>query len=105
MGESAAKTFVIKAEELTLLSELPAGYPRPRRLEWINRGTDARLRATSVQMLLRTLFRDAARTPSVRRLHHSTGLRVIFATSEERMSFAQAFREARQRASTAKEHA
>jgi hypothetical protein len=86
--------FVIKAEELPILSRMRRDYPSPRRLEWINRGTDQRLRPTTVQMLLRTLFKDTP-SPSIGRLHNSTGLRVVFGTDAELRAFSLAFQKAR----------
>ena len=44
-------------------------------------------------MLLRTLFQPAA-SPSVQKLHDSSGLRVIFRSDAERERFATAFRDA-----------
>ena len=82
-------SFVIKAEELATLNYLDRNHPRPRRLEWINRGTNQKLRRTSIELLLRTLFRQVT-SPSVVRLHHSSGLRAIFATEQERARFARA---------------
>jgi len=82
--------FVIKAEELAALNYLDRNHPRPRKLEWINRGTNQPLRRSSIEMLLRTLFREVE-TPSVVRLHQSAGLRAVFATDRERQRFASAF--------------
>ena len=87
-------TFVVKAEELSALNYLSSGHPRPQLAEWINRGTDQTLKQTSVDMLLRTLFRDVL-SPSVVRLHRLAGLRVIFRTDRERDQFAAAFAAAR----------
>lgn len=83
-------TFVIKAEELPALNYLTRNHPRPRKLEWINRGTDQRLKRTSVEMLLRTLFNEVE-TPSVVRLHQSSGLRAVFGSEQERARFASEF--------------
>lgn len=94
-----APAFVIKAEELPALNYLVPGHPRPRQVEWINRGTDQKLRRSSVEMLLRTLFVDVA-TPSVVRLHRHAGLRAIFGTNKERDLFASAFAAARAHNST-----
>lgn len=82
--------FVIKAEELVALNYLDRNHPRPRKLEWINRGTNQPLRRSSIEMLLRTLFRDVE-TPSVVKLHQSAGLRAVFGTDQERQKFASAF--------------
>ena len=86
--------FVIKAEELAALNYLDRDHPRPREVEWINRGTDQILKPSTVDMLLRTLFRDVV-SPSVLRLHQSAGLRAIFRTERERDRFAAAFAKAR----------
>ena len=95
MGKMSEQAhFVVRAEDLPVLSDLPPGLPRPRRLEWINRGTDQPLRYTSVAMLLRTLFRDSGHSASVKRLHSSTGLRVVFQNWNDRSAFASAFQEA-----------
>lgn len=87
------RAFVIKAEELPALNRLPTDFPRPAALEWIDRGRDAKLRTTTVEMLVRTLFRRSI-SPSVRRLHHSAGLRVIFRDTKDRHRFAIMFRDA-----------
>lgn len=92
--DESPAAFVIKAEDLPLLNYLPGRIPRPRRLEWINRGTNQRLRFSSVAMLMRTLFREVRHSPSVRRLQKAAGLRVVFRDMEERQAFANAFRQA-----------
>lgn len=86
--------YVIKPEELLALNYLDAEFPRPSGAEWINRGTDQKLKASTVEMLQRTLFRDLA-PPSVVQLHRSAGLRVFFPSEAERNAFAAAFSEAR----------
>ena len=93
--------YVIKAEELVAVNYLADDHPRPQSVEWINRGTDQVLRPTTTDMLLRTLFQPAA-SPSVQKLHDSSGLRVIFCSDTERERFATAFRDAiaKERAST-----
>lgn len=88
--------YVIKPEELLALNYLDAEFPRPSGAEWINRGTDQKLKASTVEMLQRTLFRDLA-PPSVVQLHRSAGLRVFFPSEGERNAFAAAFTEARAR--------
>jgi hypothetical protein len=93
---SSPPAFVIKAGELGALSYLPRTHPTPRRVEWINRGTNQKLRRTSVELLLRTLS-QGAHSPSVRRLHDSAGLRAIFTNERERIRFASAFAAARAR--------
>lgn len=83
-------SFVIKAMELAALNYLRKGHPVPRRLKWINRGTDQDLRPTTVQMLLRTLFLNQ-KSPSIVKLHESSGLRVSFSNMADRDAFAKAF--------------
>ena len=89
----AAPAYVIKALELHALNNLPEDFPRPQGLEWINRGRDTRLKRTSVEMLVRTLFRGI-KTASVNRLHEQAGLRVIFTSEEDRRAFAKLFKSA-----------
>lgn len=86
--------YVVKAAELPALHCLSPGFPRPVAVEWINRGTDQRLRPSSVEMLLRTLFDDHG-SPSVVRLHQSTGLRFLFEHLRDRDAFASSVSEAR----------
>ena len=95
--------YVIKAEELVAVNYLADDHPRPRSVEWINRGTDQVLRPTTTDMLLRTLFQPDA-SPSVQKLHDSSGLRVIFRDEGERERFAAAFREALDRERAVTEH-
>ena len=92
---------MIKAEELVAVNYLADDHPRPQSVEWINRGTDQVLRPTTTDMLLRTLFQPAA-SPSVQKLHDSSGLRVVFRSDAERERFATAFRDAiaKERATT-----
>jgi hypothetical protein len=93
-ADPAPPSFVIKADELPALNYLDRRHPRPRRLEWVNRGTNQKLRPTSIEHLLRTLFGEGL-SPSVMRLHESAGLRAVFDTEKDRFRFAQAFEEAR----------
>ena len=95
--------YVIKAEELVAVNYLTDDHPRPKSVEWINRGTDQVLRPTTTDMLLRTLFQPAA-SPSVQKLHDTSGLRVIFRDEAERERFAAAFREAIKRERAVTEH-
>lgn len=97
-GSISAPAFVIKPEELLALNFLEDDHPRPVDAEWINRGTDQKLKPSTVQMLQRTLFREMA-PPSVVQLHRSAGLRVIFRNEQERRAFAAAFTEARSKES------
>ena len=90
--------FVIRAEDLILLNQLPADHPRPVGLEWINRGTDQKLRPSSVDLLLRTIYRSISPSPSVARLHHSAGLRVRFGSNDDREKFATTFNQVRSNA-------
>ena len=87
--------YVIRAEELILLNDMPADHPRPVCLEWINRGTDQKLRPTSVDLLLRTMYRSKSPSPSVARLHNSAGLRLRFRSREERRKFVDTFDQVR----------
>lgn len=91
--------YVIKAAELPALNFMDDAYPRPLQLEWINRGTDQELRPTTIAMLMRTLFRGNC-SPSVEKLHDSSGLRAVFRSDRHRDQFAKYFSEACQ-----KEHA
>jgi hypothetical protein len=93
---AAAPAYVIKPEELCALNYLAPDHPRPQLVEWINRGTNQTLRPSSVDMLLRTLFVDMA-SPSVVRLHRTSGLRAVFRDDRERNLFAAAFATAREK--------
>ena len=96
MGQASIidPAFVIKAEELPALNYLSANHPRPLLMEWINRGTNQKMRPTTIDLLLRTLDQTEP-SPSVMRLHESSGLRVIFGSSKDRDQFATAFAGAR----------
>lgn len=96
MSGDTTHAYVIKAEELAAVNYLPDDHPRPVRVEWINRGTDQRLRPTTTNMLLRTLFQPV-QTESVQKLHDSSGLRIILKSEAEREAFAHAFLSARER--------
>lgn len=95
--------YVVKAEELPALYYLDDAHPRPSDLEWINRGTDQKLRRTTVEMLLRTLFAKV-QTPSVRKLHDSAGLRASFRSERERERFSRAFLKARDEMNRERQH-
>ncbi len=86
--------FVIKAEELSALNYLNPDHTQPLYFYWINRGTDQKLRRTTIDLLLRTIFQDG-NSPSVARLQLSSGLRLVFRSIQERDSFAAAFAAAR----------
>lgn len=101
--KSNVPAYVIKAEDLIALNFLPSDHPHPRELEWINRATDQKLRPTSVDMLMRTLFQGAV-SPSVARLHQSSGLRACFRTDQERERFAAAFAAAQAQESATRDH-
>ena len=105
MGQSVEKlpAYVVKAADLSALYYLDTAHPRPRNLEWINRGTDQKLRPSTIDMLLRTMFRET-HTPSVQKLHDSAGLRAEFRSEKERDSFARAFEAARGRLNESKHH-
>ncbi len=92
--ENITHAFVIKAEELSALNYLNSDHVRPLYFQWINRGTDQKLRQMTVELLLRTLFQEGT-SPSVARLQQSAGLRLVFQTLRERDSFATAFGAAR----------
>lgn len=100
---SAGPAYVIKAADLPAINYLAPDHPRPRLVEWINRGTNQRMRPTTTQMLLRTLFQPID-TPSVQKLHDSAGLRVVFRTEKERSAFAQAFKDALHREDQSRSH-
>ena len=105
MGTVGGQThsFVVKAAELPALYFLEDAHPRPLELEWINRGTDQKLRRTTIEMLLRTLFAEV-RTPSVRKLHDSAGLRASFRSEKERERFSRAFSQAREEMTRDRQH-
>lgn len=86
--------YVVKAEDIIAINHLAPDHPRPRRVEWINRGTDQVLRPTTTSMLLRTLYKPVERD-SVQRLHDSSGLRVVLRSESERVAFAAAFERAK----------
>lgn len=81
--------YVIRAEDLVSLENIAPEHPSPVRLEWINRGTDQKLKPTTVQMLIRTLYKDRPLSPSVIKAHKAAGLRVYFRTGAERDQFAK----------------
>jgi hypothetical protein len=99
----AGPAFVIKVEDLFALNYLASDHPRPRMVEWINRGSDQRLKRSTIAMLTRTLF-GGANSDSVVRLHHSSGLRAIFGTENERNLFAKALSTAQDTELAGKQH-
>lgn len=88
--------FVIKAEEILALNYLPPRFPRPRKIEWINRATDRQLSPSTLEQLMRTYHREDP-SPSVAELKHVAGVRAIFETAADRNAFASLFAEARKR--------
>lgn len=82
--------YVIKAVELPALNNLASDYPPPQALAWIDRGLDARLPRTSIEMLIRTIVHNST-SPSVQRLFQSAGLRVIFRSDADRQKSATLF--------------
>ncbi|MBC2664134.1 hypothetical protein H7F51_01235 [Novosphingobium flavum] len=90
-GEEDIPDFVIKAADLPVLNYMSSGYPRPQTLEWIDRGTDRKLRRSTIDMLARTLFTPGI-SPSVAKLHERAGLRISFETEAERLRFSHEFR-------------
>lgn len=89
VAEPAA--FVIRALDLHRRADLPQGLPEPLGAEWINRGNGQRLRPSTVAMLLRTLARRQNLNPSAILLHEEAGLRLAFATQDDRHCFARAW--------------
>ena len=87
---ATAPSYVIKGEELPALPFLNPAHPEPVTLEWINRGTDQKLKPSTVRMLLRTADSSGA-SDSVLRQHEAMGLRATFATESDRGAFATAF--------------
>jgi hypothetical protein len=85
--------FVIPFADYELTEHLPPALPLPVAIHWINRGTGQCLRSSSIAMLLRTRGRTERLMPSVVRLHQWSGLRLIFATAEDRNRFARAWRD------------
>jgi hypothetical protein len=86
--------YVVKAEDIIAINYLAVDHPRPRRVEWINRGTDQVLRPTTTSMLLRTLYKPVDRD-SVQKLRESSGLRIVFKNEADRVAFANSFRDAK----------
>lgn len=86
-----SQCYVVKSEQINALNYLGDDCPKPEQLEWINRATDQNLRPTSVNQLLRTLYRDEV-SESVAKLKDTTGLRAIFSSESSRNDFASKFR-------------
>jgi hypothetical protein len=47
--------FVIKVDELPALNFLNPDHSRPLMTEWINRGTDQKMRRSTIDQMLRTM--------------------------------------------------
>ncbi|MCJ2178703.1 hypothetical protein [Novosphingobium album (ex Hu et al. 2023)] len=92
-GGVAIHCFVIKAMELPALNYLASGYPKPVTLEWINRGTDVKLKPSKVEQLLRTMFKPNI-SDSIAKDQANAGLRVGFDSESDRNRFAAEFRKA-----------
>lgn len=88
--------FVIKADDLIALNYLDPKSPRPRHVEWIDRGTDRKLSSTRLGSLLRT-FHHPDPSPSVVQLRREAGIRAVFASADERGTFARSLSAACQR--------
>lgn len=88
-----APSYVIKAHELPALKHLPPDHPRPQGLLWIDRGRNSKLQRTTIEMLMRTLFRETS-SQHVERLHQRAGLRVMFRSHDDRRIFAKLFQDA-----------
>ena len=85
--------FVIRALDLIQIGAVPKGLPQPLGAEWINRGTGQPLRTTTIAMLLRTLPCRAELSTSALRLQEVAGLRIAFASTEDRHRFARGWLE------------
>lgn len=95
--------YVIKVEELPALNYLNPDHARPLTIEWINRGTDQKMRRSTIDQLLRTL-NESRPSPSVALMQQAAGLRLVFSTAAERDGFATAFAAARMQQDSAQEH-
>jgi hypothetical protein len=89
----AAPSYVIRTLDLDALNFLDPNFPRPLGLKWINRWRNTQLQRTTVEMLVRILFRGVE-TASIVRLHEEAGLRVFFRCEADRRQFAKLFKEA-----------
>lgn len=76
--------YVVPIALLKEVEEAVAAAEHPVSIEWINRTTDRPLSRTSVAMLRRMLPLPQRASPSVRRLHQSAGLRLRFASADDR---------------------
>lgn len=95
--------YVIKVDELSALNYLNPEHSRPLVADWINRGTDQKMRRSTIDQLLRTLHLTHP-SPSVTQIQQAAGLRVVFATEADRDDFATAFAAARMQLDSAQQH-
>lgn len=95
--------YVIKVEELPALNYLSHDHARPLMAEWINRGTDQKMRRTMIDQLLRTMHQSDP-SPSIAQLQQNAGLRAVFMSEADRDNFATAFAAARMQLANAQEH-
>ena len=71
-------TYVIPLEMLPQMQPAIADLGDAVQLEWINRGTDQKLRPGTIQELLRTWDRRNRVSRGLQRLHSWAGIRMIF---------------------------
>lgn len=90
LQDNLAFNYVVRALDIPALRFLDANCPQPRKIEWIDRTSDRRLRPTTVWQLNRTLQMPSV-SPSVRRLHENSGIRSAFNSETERNAFARYF--------------
>lgn len=93
---SPALSYVVKTENLLALNYLPVRFPRPARVEWINRATDGQLSPSTIEQLLRTYHRTSP-SPSVLELRQAAGMRAIFDDEADRQAFARLFDDAKRK--------
>jgi hypothetical protein len=91
---TGANAYVVKTADLAALDQIIPDRPAPIKIEWINRGTNRKMQRSTVELLLRTRFRENV-SPSVSRLRESAGMRLIFRDEREREVFAAKFAKAR----------
>ena len=85
--------YVIKVMEFPALNFLQADHQRPTSTLWIDRSEDRVLRINTVKQLLRTLYKSDC-SKNVADMQERAGLRLYFATAQQRDLFARQFREA-----------
>jgi hypothetical protein len=91
-----ACNYVVKALDIPALRFLDETCPAPQKIEWINRANDRRLRESTISQLNRTLQMPNV-SPSVRQLHHTSGIRTCFGREQERNLFARCFARAQEK--------